>query len=181
MFFFYLKNERIAHSPFLVSNVSKSLRSLTINERCERIAQRKWAMMSESLRLLTKNEQMSESHVFLANRSFAHFRAKNERCPRKTDERIPSPAFSCLILKSKSPRGTSFGLCFVFEEYRADDSNSPTDWYHTLEELYCRLKSLTEQYCPRNFKSNGTVTVPLISTLRGLRVQRTSNFRGSRV
>ena len=151
-----------------MSDVSESLRG---NERW-------WANRSGCS---PKMSEWVNRTFFLANRSFAHFRAKNERCPRKTDERIPSPAFSCLILKSKSPRGTSFGLCFVFEEYRADDSNSPTDWYHTLEELYCRLKNLTEQYCPRIFKSNGTVTVPLISTLRGLRVQRTSNFRGSRV
>ena len=48
--------------------------------------------MSKSLRLLTKTEQMSESLVFLANRSFAHFFAKNERFAQKTDERIPSPA-----------------------------------------------------------------------------------------
>ena len=29
---------------------------------------------------------------FIANRSFAHFFAKNERFAQKTDERIPSPA-----------------------------------------------------------------------------------------
>ena len=52
---------------FLVSNVSKSLRSLTKNEQCEWIAQvarQKWETMSDLLRLLTKNEQMSESLVF---------------------------------------------------------------------------------------------------------------------
>ena len=47
--------------------------------------------MSKSLRLLTKTEQMSESLVFLANRSFAHFFAKNERFAQKTDEQIPNP------------------------------------------------------------------------------------------
>ena len=41
--------------------------------------------------------------------------------------------FSCLILKLKSPSGTSFGLYFAFAEYRTDDSNSPADWYHTSE------------------------------------------------
>ena len=43
---------------FLVRDVSESLRLLTKNERCEQIAQvshQKWATMSESLRLLTKN------------------------------------------------------------------------------------------------------------------------------
>ena len=45
--------------------------------------------VSKSLRLLTKNEGMSELLVFC---SFAHFWAKNERFARKTNERIPSPA-----------------------------------------------------------------------------------------
>ena len=36
---FIKKNEQITHSLFLVSNVSESLRSLTKNERCERITQ----------------------------------------------------------------------------------------------------------------------------------------------
>ena len=35
--------------------------------------------------------------------------------------------FLCLVLKLKSPSGTSFGLYFAFEEYRADDSNSPAE------------------------------------------------------
>ena len=44
---------------FLMSDVSESLRSLTKNERCERIAQvthQKWVTMSDLLRSLTKNE-----------------------------------------------------------------------------------------------------------------------------
>ena len=35
--------------------------------------------------------------------------------------------FSCLILKLKTPSGTSFGLYFAFAEYRTDDSNSPAE------------------------------------------------------
>ena len=45
---------------FLMSDVNELLRSLTKNERCEQIAQvahKKLAAMSDSLRLLTKNEQ----------------------------------------------------------------------------------------------------------------------------
>ena len=45
---------------FLMSNVSESLRSLTKNEQCERIAQvthQKWVTMSDLLRSLTKNER----------------------------------------------------------------------------------------------------------------------------
>ena len=91
---------------FLVSNVSESLRSLTKNERCERIAQvahqkwamlanrsgrspkmsdhewfahiaqRKWAIVSESLRSLTKNEWMSESLVLLSKSLIRSFLGK---------------------------------------------------------------------------------------------------------
>ena len=35
--------------------------------------------------------------------------------------------FSCLILKLKTPSGTSFGLYFAFADYRTDDSNSPAE------------------------------------------------------
>ena len=45
---------------FLMSDVSESLRSLTKNEQCERIAQvthQKWVTMSDLLRSLTKNER----------------------------------------------------------------------------------------------------------------------------
>ena len=55
-------------SSFLVRDVSKSLISLKSNERCEQITQvahQKWATMSDSLRLLTKNERMSELLIFL--------------------------------------------------------------------------------------------------------------------
>ena len=93
---------------FLVSNVSKLLRSLTKNERCERIAQvahQKWVTMSDLLRSLRGNERlwancsgcspkMSEWVIrscFWGNRSVAHFWAKSGRFAWKTDEQIPSP------------------------------------------------------------------------------------------
>ena len=47
--------------------------------------------VSESLRSLTKNEQMSALLDFFANCSFAYFFAKIERFAWKTDERIPNP------------------------------------------------------------------------------------------
>ena len=56
--FFIYKNELFAHSLILVSDVSELLRSLTKNERCERILQdgnKKLATMSDLLRSLTKN------------------------------------------------------------------------------------------------------------------------------
>ena len=46
---------------FLRIDVSESLRLLTKNERCEQIAQvahQKWATMSDSLRSLTKNKRI---------------------------------------------------------------------------------------------------------------------------
>ena len=53
--------------------------------------------MSNSLRLLTKNECMSELLVFLSESLICSFFAKNERFPQKTDERIPSPALFTLF------------------------------------------------------------------------------------
>ena len=82
---------------FLMSDVSKSLRLLTKNERCERIAQvahQKWATMSESLRSLTKNERMSKSLIFLSKSLIRSFFEKKEQFTQKTDERIPSPVIS---------------------------------------------------------------------------------------
>ena len=62
-------------------------------EQFAQVAQKEWAIVSKSLRSLTKNEWMSESHTFWTNRSFAHFfLAKNERFTPKFDERIPNPA-----------------------------------------------------------------------------------------
>ena len=53
-------------SSFMVSDVSESLISLKSNERFAQVAQRKWAIMSKLLRPVTKNEQMSESLIFLS-------------------------------------------------------------------------------------------------------------------
>ena len=49
---------------------------------------KKWATMSDSLRSLTKNEQMSIKLVFWVNRWFFIFSQKNEQFTQKTDERI---------------------------------------------------------------------------------------------
>ena len=57
--FFNLKNERFIHSLFF-------------GDRCERIAQvahQKWVTMSKSLRSLTKNERMSESLIFFLQKT----------------------------------------------------------------------------------------------------------------
>ena len=101
-------SDSLIHS-FLMSDVSKSLRSLSKNERCELIAQvahQKWATMSDLLMSLTKNDRpwanrsgcspkmskWANRSFFWANCSFAHFFAKNEWFAQKTDEGIPSPA-----------------------------------------------------------------------------------------
>ena len=67
-----------------MSNVSESPRSLTKNERCERIAQfahQKKSTMRDSLRLLTM--KVSESLIFFA---------KDKQFAQKTNDRIPNPA-----------------------------------------------------------------------------------------
>ena len=81
---------------------------LFFGERYEWIAQvahQKWAMwanrsgcspkmsdVSESLRSLTKNEQMSELLIFLSESLIHSFLDKKQRFARKSNERIPSPA-----------------------------------------------------------------------------------------
>ena len=50
--------------------------------------------VSESLRSFTKNEQMSESLIFLSESLLRSFWAKNKRFAQKRDERIPSPAYN---------------------------------------------------------------------------------------
>ena len=84
--FFYLKNERIAHSLFF-------------GERCEWIAQvahQKWAMWANRSGRSPKMSEWVNRSFFWANCSFAHFWAKNERFARKTDERIPSPGYTAI-------------------------------------------------------------------------------------
>ena len=75
--------------------------SITKNERWERITQvthQKWATMSELHRSLTKNERMSKLLFFWANRSFAHFVAKNERFAQKAMSEFPALHLSALNL-----------------------------------------------------------------------------------
>ena len=99
---------------FLMSDVSKSLRSLTKSEWCEQIAQvanQKWVTMSNSLTSLTKNERpwancsghspkMSESLAFWGNHWFAHFFTKTQQFPQKTNENIPSPAIRSFLVSA---------------------------------------------------------------------------------
>ena len=101
--------------------MSDSLIPSFFGERCERIAQvrspkmsdherfahvvqRKWAIRSELLRLLTKNERMSELLVFLANCSFVHFWANQSDSLRKPRSKFPAlkeidpPLCTCNVL-----------------------------------------------------------------------------------
>ena len=107
--FFGEQCEQFPHNhSFPLSDVSKSLRSLTKNERCAGIAQfahQKWATMSDSLTSLRGNERswanrsgcspkMSKwvnRSFFWANRSFTHFWPKNKGFAQKSNEQIPSP------------------------------------------------------------------------------------------
>ena len=75
-----LKNEQIAQFLFFnerCARIAQVASKMSDHERFAQVAHQKWATMSELLKSLTKKEQMSESLVFLANRSFAHFFAKN--------------------------------------------------------------------------------------------------------
>ena len=55
--------------------------------------------------------------------------------------------FSCLILKLKTPSGTSFGLYFAFAEYRTDDSNSPAERIFSPAEITVTLDSQSAESC----------------------------------
>ena len=97
---------------FSKSDVSESFRSLMTKEQlwasCSghslkmsnhewfaQITHKKCLTLSESLRLLTKNEQMTESLVFYwGNCSFACFSQKNHQFTQKTDEQISNPGWS---------------------------------------------------------------------------------------
>ena len=69
--------------------------------------------MSESLRSLTKNEQIGRffeqiDHSLTKNEQIAHFLAKNEQFAQKTDEQIPSPGESTkLVLEFFSKENVS--------------------------------------------------------------------------
>ena len=76
-----------------MSDLSELLMSLTKNERCEQITQvahQKWATMSDSLRSLTKNEQMSKSLVFLSESLIHSFFAKKSDLLRKPMSEFPA-------------------------------------------------------------------------------------------
>ena len=83
-------------SPKL-SDLSKSLRSFTINEQPWAIRLGRSPKMSDHeliaqvAHLKCANER--NRSFFWANHSFAYFWAKNERFAQKIDERIPSPGF----------------------------------------------------------------------------------------
>ena len=55
------------------------------HERFAQVAQKKWAIVSESLRSLTKNEQMSESLVFVSESLIRSFLGK------KTSDSLGKP------------------------------------------------------------------------------------------
>ena len=76
--------------------MSNSLTSLRGNERSWVNRSGRWPKMSEWVNRL----------FFWANRSLAHFWAKNERFVQKTDEWIPSPAYQ--LVQGKLESGSEF-------------------------------------------------------------------------
>ena len=109
--FFYLKNERIAHSLFfgercewiaqvahpkwaMWANRSDRSPKMSNNERFAYIAQRKWVIMRELLRSLTKNERMSESLIFLRESLIRSFLGKKQAIRPMSE--FPALIFSSL-------------------------------------------------------------------------------------
>ena len=69
------------------------------HEQFAQVAQKEWGIMSKLLRLLTKNEWMSELLTFWANSSFTHFFGK-KRVIRS--EILWANTQPCKKLKSKT-------------------------------------------------------------------------------
>ena len=72
--FYSKKRKRFAHFVWAKKWANRSGRSgiMSNRDRFAQVAQKESAIVNESLRSLTKNEQMSKSLTFWANRSFAH-------------------------------------------------------------------------------------------------------------
>ena len=124
-----LLGNRMSEVPalFLMSNVSKSLRSLIKNEQCEQIAQvahQNRAPMSKSLRSLTKTSEWANCSFFLANRSFANFFAKNERFAQKNNEQSPNPASMAgnSTKQNKNNKKWLPGGCVILKTNKASNS-----------------------------------------------------------
>ena len=64
---------------------------MSYHERFPQVAQRKWAIVSESLRSLAKNERMSESRFFWVNRSFFEWIAHSLIFGPKTSNSLRNP------------------------------------------------------------------------------------------
>ena len=93
----FFKTNNLINPSFLMSDVSKLLRSLTKNERCEQIAQgahQKWASMRDMLRLLTKNERPwashSGAHQKWANDWITRFFVQFEQNPKSEFPTLPT-------------------------------------------------------------------------------------------
>ena len=95
----FLKNKRFAHSLFF-KELCEQIGCTWKKSDCEQISQvthQKWATVSDMNRLLTKNERISKSLVFLwANRSFAHFFEKSSDLFRKQMSEFPTLIYTKL-------------------------------------------------------------------------------------
>ena len=92
---------------------------LFFGERCEWIAhfaQIKWAMWANRSGRSPKMSEWVNRSFFWANRSFAHFWAKNKRIARKTGEQIPSPARDPILVLGR--------YCHEFSIYNLFPSNA---------------------------------------------------------
>ena len=166
MFYIGFLNLKMSDSlipSFLVSDVSKSLRSLTKNERCEQIAKvarQKWATMSDSLRSLTKNEQpwanrsgCSQIMIEWANRLFfselliRSFLGKNEQFAQKTDEQIPSTDICKRVKRA---------ICFFVknERFAHKKTNERITHPESVAEQNVLLKQLPTDCCSNMYRQD---------------------------
>ena len=111
-------------------------KSLISSERCERIAQvahQKWAMWANCSGRSPKMSEWVNHSFFWANRSFAHFWAKNERFAQKTDERIPSPEedYSTSMTTITSMTITSM-TTITSRTISMENTNTRVEWKRTF-------------------------------------------------
>ena len=146
--------------------------SLTKNEWCERIAQatqQKWATISNLLTSLRGNDRSWVNRsgrwpkwanewiacFFWANRSFAHFWAKNEPFVQKTDERIPSPAYQ--LVQGKLESGSEFQSRFRILEKVHLQTDLDLQHCYTVHCTGCTLYFAGQHMYNFNLKKRGGI------------------------
>ena len=124
------------------------------HERFAQVAQRKLAIVSESLRSLTKNDQIA---LFFVNRSFAHFFAKNEQFAQKANEQIPSPGSKAAISAAALAASTAASAAETAKEEKVTPKKIPALQLHNGYIWFGKLEytdSMPNNINPNNSKPN---------------------------